>query len=202
MGRRIGRYVGKNRLVERDDIKQEFMIGVAMYIHRAKLDMGDPIAFIISKGVFRVRDYMRKHIRQGTMQICKLCGNKTRLNKVGDRYTCTICGNTEVDTFEVADHDEITLENIAEEGFEDYVISDIVMARFEETLIPGTNVHSLYQMLKSGIDRDNPEVKNYIKEIARIWGGCSDQNVVQHLDKLRNRMRKYFEDNMLECYIY
>ena len=46
--------------------------------------------------------------------------------------------------------------------------------------------------------RDNPDVKNYIKEIAKRWGGCSDNNVVQNMDKLKVRVQKFASDNGFE----
>jgi hypothetical protein len=197
MGRRIGRYIGKNRQVDNDDIRQEFLIGVAKHIEKARLDMGDPIEFLISKGVYAVRSYMRKHIVQGTMQICQDCGHKTRLNRVGNDYICRACGSANCTTQEVNDYDEITMENLVAERFEDDSISSGLIMDFEKTLQPGTNVYNLYMLLKEGVDRDNPDVRNYIKEIARMWGGCSDQNVVQNLDKLKKRMTKWMEQNGL-----
>lgn len=201
MGRRIGRYLGRNRQVENDDVKQEFLIGIAESIPKARLDMGDPIEFIISRGIYRVRGYMRKHIKQGTMQTCSDCGHKTRINMVNGRYECKRCGSINIETFEVNNHNDLLLDNMMVDGFEEEVTSDIILEDFEKTLTPGTNVHSLYTLLKSGIDRDNKAIKNYIKEVAKIWGGCSDQNVVRNLEKLRDKMRKYIIDNNVETYI-
>jgi len=198
MGRRIGRYIGKNRQVDNDDIRQEFLIGVAEGIPKAVIGMGDPVEYIISRGVFRVRSYMRKHIVQGTMQVCMDCGNKSRINRIGRDYVCRKCGSTHVDTTEVNEYDDAAIESITSDGFEDEVISSILINGFEATLTPGTNVHSLYQLLKSGIDRDNPSVKNYTKEIARIWGGCSDQNVVQNIEKLKARLIKWMDSNNIQ----
>ena len=42
---------------------------------------------------------------------------------------------------------------------EDIESQDII-DRFEKTLTPGTNVHNLYILLKSGINRDNPNIPN------------------------------------------
>ena len=81
-----------------------------------------------------------------------------------------------------------------------------MMDRFESTLTPGTNVYNLYILLKSGINRDNPQISNYIKEIAKIWGGCSEQNVVQNMDKLRRKVTQFAEEqgcNIVgNCFIY
>ena len=124
-----------------------------------------------------------------------------------DELHCPFCGSTDITTQEVNDNNELTLMNIpsTEREIEDIDGQDII-DRFEATLEPGTNVYSLYILLKSGINRDNPEIPNYIKEIARIWGGCSEQNVVQNMEKLRKKMIQFAEDQGCSiaggCFIY
>jgi hypothetical protein len=195
MRRRIGRYLHKNRQVEDEDLMQEFMIGVALNIGKAKLDIGDPIEYIIQQGVYRVRSYLRKHILQGTTQICMDCGYETRLNRVGSYYICKRCGGNHIETRETNDYDEITLMNMEDKSeFETDVVSELLLQAFERTLNPNTNVYQVYVLIRDGI-RDRPEVKNYIREIARIWGGCSEQNVLQSIDKLRTRLEKFAADN-------
>lgn len=197
MCKRIGRYLGKNRQVENEDLKQEFMIGVALSIKKADLNMGDPIEFLIAQGVYRVRAYLRSKIMTNTTQICIECGNITRLNRIDGIYICRKCGSSNVETHEVHDHDDIAIENAVDTSIpvDEQIISKLLIEEFESTLVDGTNVKKLYILLKEGINRDNPLVKNYIKSIADIWGGCSEQNVVQVLTKLQNRMIKFASDN-------
>ena len=198
MIRRIGRYLHKNRLVDDEDLKQEFLIGVAHAIPKARIDMGDPIEYLIHQGVYGVRSYLRKHIIQNTSQICNTCGYITRLNMIDGQYVCKKCGSTDITTQELQDCDDTLLTNIPSESEVDDVISEDMVERFERTLTPGTNVYSLYILLKSGINRDNPDIPNYIKEIAKIWGGCSEQNVVQNMEKLRKKVIQFAEDNGCE----
>lgn len=207
MNKRIGRYLHKNRAVEDDDLKQEFLIGVALAIPKAKIDMGDPIEYLINQGVFRVRSYLRRNIIQSTTQICGDCGYVTRLNMVDGKYVCKRCGSTNITTQEVNDHNEIILMSAPSMTTEiEDILSQDMVDRFEATLTPGTNVHSLYILLKSGINRDNPNIPNYIKEIARMWGGCSEQNVVQNMDKLRRKVVQFAEEQgchvVGNCFIY
>lgn len=207
MNKRIGRYLHKNRVVEDDDLKQEFLIGVGLAIPKAKIDMGDPIEYLINQGVYRVRSYLRKHIIQSTSQVCNTCGYITRLNMIDGHYVCKKCGSTDVNTQEVNNNDEIILNSAPSMDHEiDDIISQDMVDRFEATLVPGTNVHNLYILLKGGINRDNPNIPNYIKEIARIWGGCSEQNVVQNMDKLRKKVIQFAEEQGCEitgnCFIY
>jgi DNA-directed RNA polymerase subunit RPC12/RpoP len=198
MNRRIGRYLHRNRQAEDDDLKQEFMIGVALNISKAKLDIGDPIEYIVHQGVYRVRTYLRKHILQGTTQVCEDCGYETRLNRVGNYYICRKCGSNHIITRETNDYDEITLMNVEDKSeLESDVVSKLLMEEFEHSLNPDTNVYQLYILIRDGINRDNPQIKNYIKEIATIWGGCSQQNVVQVMDKLKLKLQKFATDNSM-----
>lgn len=191
--RRIGRYLNKNRLVDNDDIKQEFMIGVAFAISKCELNIGNPIEYLVSQGVYRVRSFMRGNIIKNTVQVCRECGTVTRLNMVNGQYVCKKCGSINIDTTEIHDHDDIAMENAVDtqEPIDEMIASTIMIEEFEATLPDGSNVKNLYELLKSGINSDNPMIKNYTKTIARIWGGCSEQNVVQTLHKLRKRMQDF-----------
>jgi uncharacterized Zn finger protein (UPF0148 family) len=207
MNKRIGKYLHKNRMAEDEDLKQEFLIGVGLAIPKARIDMGDPIEYLINQGVYRVRSYLRKYIIQNTSQICNDCGYITRFNMVDGQYICKRCGSSNVTTRETNENDEVILNNIPSTESEiDDIISQDIVDKFEKTLTPGTNVHNLYILLKSGINRDNPNIPNYIKEIAKIWGGCSEQNVVQNIEKLRKKIIQFAEDQGCEiigdCFIY
>ena len=196
MPKRIGRYLNKNRQVDNDDVKQEFMIGVSLAIQDARLDIGDPLEYLATNGLYRVKSYMRKFIVQGTMQVCNDCGAKSRINRIGNQYHCKKCGGTNVSTVEVEDHNETLFETMQVKGFENDVLSDMMVTDFKSTLTPGTNLYDLYELLiEKGIDRDNPLIKNYMKTIADMWGGCSTQNVSLNLKKLRVKLEKYLEEN-------
>lgn len=195
MNKRISRYLHKNRLVDDEDLKQEFLVGVAFAIPKARLDMGDPIEYLIHQGIYRVRSYLRRNIIQNTIQSCGACGYITRLNMIDGQYVCKRCGSTNVITQELRNDDETILENMSSDTMEiDELMGQDIIDRFEKTLTPGTNVHSLYMLLKSGINRDNPNIPNYIKAIATIWGGCSEQNVVQNMEKLKKKVIQFAED--------
>ncbi len=190
MMKRISKYINKNRQVDNDDIKQEFLIGVGLSIQKVSLGIGDPVEYLISNGIWRVRSYMRKHIVQNTLQVCDDCGAKSRLNKIeNNKYQCKKCGSIHVGTYELYDHDEVKLENVIQEkDFVDDIIAELTIVEFKKTLNPGTNVYALFELLESGMDRDSCD--NYIKEISTLWGS-SQQNVVQNLKKLQNKYEDY-----------
>lgn len=196
MKHRIGRYLYKNRQVENEDLKQEFMIGVAGAIPKANLEVGDPIEYIMAQGVFRVRSYLRKHIIQNTSQVCKCCGYESRLNRIGNKYVCKKCGSSDVETRELWDHDEVTIENkVAEVDEIDKMLESMggedIIEQFRKTLTPGTKVHALFVLFyDEDINSDNPDIVNYIKEIANRWG-TSQTLVVQVREKLQNKLIKF-----------
>lgn len=201
MRKRIGKYLSRNRQVENDDLIQEFLIGISIAIPRARLDIGDPIEYIIKQGVFRVRTYLRSNIMKRTTQVCMDCGFESRLHKVDGKYECRKCKSNNITTREINENDETLFEtmtvNNSEAELED-IMFEMVINKFEETLDRGTNVYQLYMLLKSGINRDNPEIKNYIKEIAEIWGGCSTTNVLQNMNKLQAKMVKFASDHGID----
>lgn len=199
MKRRIGRYLHRNRQCDDDDIMQEFLIGVASAIPKAELDIGDPIEFIVQQGVYRVRTYVRKNIMQNTTQVCMDCGYESRLNRVGNGYVCKKCGSHNIITREQDDHDETIFQTI-ESTTNDYddILTVILFEKFEQSLDKNTNVYRLYELLKSGINKDNPQINNYIKTISVMWGGCSQQNVLQNIYKLQAKLTKFMEEQRFE----
>ena len=198
MRKRIGRYLHKNRQVEDEDLKQEFLIGVALGIKEADLAIGNPIEFLISKGVYRVRSYLRRHILKNTSQVCHDCGYESRLNMVDGRYKCKKCGSTNIETRELYDHDETIFDSkcddnddieklINEEGAND------IIERFRDTLDKNTKVYYLFELLyDEDINSDNPDVINYVAEIAKRWG-TSQTLVLQTKEKLKVRLTKFCE---------
>jgi len=199
MRRRISRFTSKNCLLEDDDIRQEFMIGCAIGLTKAKLDVGEPFLFILQSGTWQTQRYVKKHINQGTMQTCRTCGNKSRLNIVDNNYVCKKCGSTDVATDMVSDKNEITFDNLVDEydDLNTMILDDTVEALivgFEDLLKEGTNVTRLFDaMIRRDINTTNPDVENYLKQIAKEWD-TSAVNVNFNLTKLRKRFRKYLDD--------
>lgn len=203
MHRRIGRYLHKNRQVEDEDLKQEFLIGVALSISKANLEIGNPIEYIISQGVFRVRSYLRKHIIQGTSQVCKDCGHESRLNRVDNHYECKKCGSQNIETRELYDHDDTVLESKCDEDDEiEKLLDDIgaehIIEQFRDTLDKNTKAYYLFTLLyDEDINSDNPFIENYIREIANRWG-TSQTLVVQVREKLKTKLLRFCKDNGYE----
>lgn len=200
MRKRINKYLYRNRQAEDEDLKQEFLIGVALNISKANLEIGCPIEYIIAQGVYRVRSYLRKHIIQNTTQICRDCGYESRLNRISNnQYECKKCGSHNIETREVHDHDDIAIENKHDEDDEiERLIEDAsaekIIEEFRDTLDKNTKAYYLFVLLyDEDINSDNPEVENYIKEIAKRWG-TSQTLVVQTKEKLKVKLLRFCED--------
>lgn len=199
MRRRVAKYLHKNRQVEDEDLMQEFMIGVALSIQKADLEIGNPIEYIIQQGMYRVRTYLRKNIIQNTTQICLDCGYESRLNRVGNHYECKKCGSTHIETRETHEHDDIAIMNKMSDVDEyDDLIENMsmktIIEEFRATLDKGTRLYNLFMMLyDEDINNSNPNVVNYMSEIAKKWG-TSQTLVVQTKDKLRLKLLKFCND--------
>ena len=201
MPRRIGKYLSKNRQVTNEDLRQEFMIGVALHIHTAKLDVGDPIEYLMAHGLWKIKQHMKRKIRGGTMQVCR-CGYKCRLNKVGyNQYQCPKCGEYEVSTYEVEYHDDIALDSVADPSVkdpDDGLISSEMLTEFEHTLVPETNMHKVYMMFRDEI-RGDRGIPNYIAYMADHMGGVSQQCVMQVVKRLRIRFLNFIQEYEEGC---
>lgn len=202
MPRRIGKFLSRNRQVNNDDIKQEFMIGVALSMYRAKMDIGDPMEFIMNSGIWNVRRYMKSQILRNTMQICDDCGAKHQLNriKVGRHhvYECKKCGSHNISTYETHCHEDDSKMNAIEDptadAFIDTIVAEDFLQRFEDSLDPNTNVYKVYIMMKNGL-RDDRDNRNYIVAIADALGGCSPTNAMLVVKRLRTRIDRFIKEN-------
>lgn len=203
MRRRIGKYLHRNRQAEDEDLIQEFLIGMALAINKADLDVGDPIEYIIYCGVNRVRSYLRQHIIKNTTQVCRDCGYESRIHQIKGVYTCRKCGSHNIETREIYDHDEIALQNEVDtrDEFEELIDregSEDIIERFRQTLDMNTRAGQLFVLFyDEEITSDNPDVVNYIKEIADRWK-TSQVLVLQTREKLQKKLLKFCNDNGLE----
>lgn len=185
---RISRYINRNRQAENEDIKQEFLIGVALAIPKARADIGNPIEFLIANGLYRVKTYVRKCVVQNTIQVCNDCGDKSRVKRSKNGYICKKCGSVNVTVSEISENNETFIENMYGGEFEEYVVSEMISETFKDTLQKGTRVYELYElMVEQDINRSNPNIKNYIQTLSELMGGCSTTNVVKTLNKLQNK---------------
>lgn len=200
MNRAIAKYLNKNRLAENDDIKQVFMIGVALNISSVRLDIGNPIIYLINCGIWRVRSYFRSQVFNNTKQTCLDCGNTCRPTKVikkndvvvykSDDWVCPSCGSHHVDVAQCTGaeiKEDNAMNTYTSRLVEDLVIDSMVVDEFRSTL--SGRVLQLFDMINQGMDRDG--TSSYMRDIADEWG-VSTACVAQYLKRLKAAWHAHF----------
>lgn len=202
MGKAVARYINKNRLVSDEDIKQEFLIGVALAIPQVKMDVGNPMIYLINSGIWRVRSYFRSNVLKHTKQTCLKCGHTCRPHYKKDdtdntknttQWQCPKCKSMDVDIIQTTNA-EVKDDNVM--GYtatlvEDMVSDQITIEEFRSTL--KGRVLQLFDLINSGMDRDG--TNSYMKDIAQQWG-VSTACVAQYLKRLRAAWKDHFKDEI------
>ncbi len=116
-----------NYLYDTDEIKQDYLFASWNALYRAKLNVGDPIAFAINRGRGAMLDYYRKVSSQCLLLICDDCGEAMTYDRRNTKCKSCKCVNltsvekvkfVEGDTFNVASKEDISAECEKEELFE------------------------------------------------------------------------------------
>jgi hypothetical protein len=79
--------MGKNPAIDRNDLVGEFHRGVAMALKEVRLDIGDPMEYLIARGVLWVKRVVRKECNHTFIEECIICG-KVRPYRQEPCYTC------------------------------------------------------------------------------------------------------------------
>jgi DNA-directed RNA polymerase specialized sigma24 family protein len=80
-----------NHIYDQEDMKSEFMIQAWTALYRAKLTVGNPLAFALQRAKFATIDYIRKINSQKLILVCPQCGAEytyDRRNKVCKNPKC------------------------------------------------------------------------------------------------------------------
>lgn len=75
--------------VHPDDLVGEFNRGIARALHSVKMDIGDPMEYLISRGFRHVQTIVSQTLNEGVIEECLVCG-KSRPYR---RNPCYTCGN-------------------------------------------------------------------------------------------------------------
>ena len=201
MRRAISRFMNKNRLAEDDDIKQMFMIGVANAIPTVRLDIGNPLIYLINCGIWKVRSYFRSQIFTNTKQTCLKCGHTCRPTKTikkcdvvvtkSQDWICPACSSNKVNIIqitgaEVKDGNVMVVQESS--SIESEVEDSMLVDDFRKSL--NGRVLELFDMLNGGVDRDG--TNSYMRDIADKWG-VSTACVAIYLKRLKLAWKKYFD---------
>lgn len=196
------RYVGRNVLVSDAEIESEFLLGCFQAIGRAKLDLGNPLSYVLWKGQMAVVSLMRKRIKQEVKYRCLECGSDGTIALVNRRPVCPSCRSEDLYTWmgEI-DMTAALADDERELAFSDDAIADASeiawqLATFgiqiEElrSRLDGDVLRLFDLVVMEGFDRESS--KSYINEIASRMG-CSSSWVRILLDRLRSSALAYLE---------
>lgn len=204
MDRVTYRYRGRNVLVPDSDIESEFLLGCWNAIHKAKLDVGNPLNFILWKGRLKVASLFRSRIKKEVRSRCYDCGNEGRISYRTKVPTCKACGSTDLFTWMkvvdatamAGDHDmegaEI-LDRAASANAEHSFQIATFGLQIEEMRgrLEGRALELFDLIVLEGINRDSSQ--NYLKEIAQRWG-VSTPTVAVVLRRLRESVLEYLDE--------
>jgi transposase-like protein len=196
--------MNKNRLAENDDVSQEFMIGVAHAISEVDMSIGNPIIYLINKGIWKVRSYFRQQVFGNTKQTCLDCGHTCRPTKTLKKHdvvikkftewVCPKCHSHRVDVVQITGS-EVKDDNVfatrTEQLVEEMVMDGMSIQEFRAKL--SGRVLQLFDTINNGVDRDNSV--SYQREIADEWG-VSTACVSQYLKRLRKSWCEHYTEEI------
>ncbi|WP_199615044.1 hypothetical protein [Paenibacillus alkalitolerans] len=173
--RKLQRYFAPGMsYADRDDIRQVFLIGCYQAILEARLDIGDPMAFILNKGLWAVADAIRREGKKELQQECSNCQTVSRPNRVRGQYVCRRCGSQAGLLRRVIPHSE-TIEGAGCHQEDRLTIKD-----FRDQLTG--RKRDVFDLIMLGYDQNN--CRNFLKEIGQILN-ISSANVSLRLNQIR-----------------
>lgn len=194
----IGRYLTINKLLEPADAKSEFWIGVILALPKVRMDIGDPLQYLMWKGETHAISALRKIISNSITAVCKDCGLRFKLYRVGSNYICRRCSSIDLETFP----NEINLttftSNSEKETTPDIGIIDDVDTSFKLDLETFSSLLSRQELcVYNLITKENVNrfyVNNYIEEIATRMQ-ISQQCVSIYIKRIRMKLKDYLKEN-------
>ena len=203
----VNRYLYMNRLLEPEDVKSEFWLGIVLALPRVNTTIGDPVYYLAWQGVNRVKSQLRKQIGKGVQVQCNECGWIGRLYRKGNGYECRECGSKSLDTHQK----EINLTSLItkparmneEEDQEQFIDQQLHISPPQLEIDTDLDIEHLKSKLspqelrvfilitEQGIDRDHEA--NYLQTIADTLK-VSPQCINQYLKKIRKKILKWKEE--------
>ena len=200
----INRYLYMNRLLEPDDIKSEFWMGVILALPKVKTDIGDPLYYLSWQGVNRIKGELKSKIGKGVQFTCLTCGWVGRLYRKNHEYQCRKCGSTDYETHQKEVSMTILLNKREQEedggdNIDIFVSSkpgqlevDVKIDNEYLKSVLTTQENRVFTLIIEGNNDRDHEV-NYLKKIGEIMG-ISAQAVNQYLKKIRLKIKKLFDE--------
>lgn len=206
MPKRVSKYYKRNVLVEQADIDSAFLFACYQAVGSAKIDVGNPLLYVLWKGELAVIQLFRKEIPKGVSATCPTCETTVSLARRNGKNVCSVCGSTDIKTFmkEIGDSQLTDTERAAGKTSYDRAknsdpyreldalfsmnIYDITVEEMRSHLTG--RVRELFDILViEGVNRESSD--NYLGEIAKRWG-VSTACVSVYLRKLRVKIINYY----------
>lgn len=206
--RQTYRYIGRNRLVDEDDIESEFLLGCYKAFTSVDPDKGNPLLYILWKGNLAVLTIFRNKLKKGVAIRCLDCGHSGRMAFKHGKPKCKRCDSERVDTWQIV----IPAEELVREdekatglsGAEMLALDELEIARdlsfnratygvqIEEmrARLAGRSLELFDILIGEGLNAESSQ--NYLREIAARWG-VSAPSVCAALRRLRAEILAYYE---------
>lgn len=171
VGRAIRSLTYEKSVLEKDDVKAEFWVGVLRGIPVVNHDMGDPVLHLIQRGVWQVKSVVRVELGKRIVQTCMAC------HKLNSTYNferkCNSCSGP---VENVGRH-----EGLGELDFPDRrTQTDRRTHVCVNKALSPTQERVLELLLQACLDHsEHPQA-----DIARVMG-VSRQRIQQQIDKVR-----------------
>lgn len=201
----VRKYLYMNRLVEPDEVRSEFWIGVILALPKVKVKIGDPLHYLAWKGVNKIRQTMARKIGRGVQLLCCDCHYVGRLFKENGEYKCKKCGSTNYETHER----EVNLSTLnkphMQENEDTTPLLDLLgstkpnqmyaILRLDYEYIKGKlaprEAEVLSLIIEHEIDKEHEE--NYLTKVGEILG-ISGQCVWQYIKRIRIKLKDIKEE--------
>lgn len=200
MDRSLRKYIDKATVgaMDADDLRQTFLIGCSEAIATADSDIGDPLAFILQKGKWKVIDALRGAYRRDLRQTCDQCGNETIIYERGGVPICRKCGAEGyqyIERYSRIEGDDAALLTATngQISVQDIVIAKTLVEAFRDTL--EGRKKDVFDLLINGYDRES--CQNYTKEIGEVLG-VSTANVGKRMRQIRESWSEWLSTQRLD----
>lgn len=205
MPSRIQRKKGRNVLISDAEVESEFLVGCLKALRTVKMDVGNPLLYILWKGDMEVSNLFRERIESGVVARCLDCKTVRRVLIRRGRPLCRSCGSAHISTFmreqlesfspglpqEATGVDSVVWDRLEAEDAETvfYLATGAIQTEEIRSLLNGRVLQLFDILVIEGVNHESS--RNYLKEIAERWG-VTTAAVSVYLRKLRAAVERYY----------
>lgn len=176
-----------NRLLDNEDIKQEYYIGIIKGME--KVDLSTPVSvlsYIRKVGWSTALYYIRKTYQKYLHKQCNICGKYIRINA----KKCKHCGNIDVSECVISEKQYVNSEIVDMLPTYMSLHSEIINNKLDFDLkynlilniLPSDSMKKLFLLLSDPVILDSD---NYIKELSVVMGYSNTTIITQKLKKIK-----------------